>query len=322
MGGLQIDRVTTVPSWAAHLSLDRWRALLFAMQEHLNTRNVLARFEGDTFSVAFFDGRLARLGIANLAGRCRHADIEDFHALAREHIDAVLGPVAPPADARAPVPFDAVAPSLVAHVYREEMLRSPSGARVIARPLCAGLVTALAVDFGHCIGSLPPDLPAEWGRSHDELFRLALDNVRRRRVERHPFGSPRLPGFMLASEDHTVNSQVHFLGDHLGAHHPAGAIVALPTRRTLLCVPLRSGDARGSLERLHGTIGLVRDLFDEFAGRSEFSGEMFSPHLYWWRDGALAALPATVSPMGRVVMPPEAMLKVLLAAPTQATADA
>ncbi|MDO9021584.1 MAG: hypothetical protein Q8S73_09745 [Deltaproteobacteria bacterium] len=189
-------------------------------------------------------------------------------------------------------------------------------------PLCAGLVTALAVDFGHCIGSLPLDLPAQWGRSHDELFRLALDNVRRRDVRRHSFDSPGLPGFMLASEDHTINSQVHFLGDHLGAHHPAGAIVALPTRRTLLCVPLQSGDARGSLERLHATIGFVHDFFNEFASKGEHSGEMFSPHLYWWRDGALAALPATVSSMGRVVMPPEAMLKVLLAAPLQPTVDA
>ncbi|MDB4927622.1 MAG: hypothetical protein JWM10_106 [Myxococcaceae bacterium] len=290
LSGLQLDQLTEVPPWAAFLPLDAWRALLFAMQEDLRARGIVARYQGDTFSAFLPDGRLASLGIVNLAERCRGADVEGFHGLARAHFDAVLPSPTEPSAELSRTDFDAIAPSLIAHVYREEML-APARDSVIARPLCAGLVSAIAVDFGHGIGSLPRDLAAEWNRPDDELFRVALANVRRRPVQRRPFPARASSGVLITGADHAVTSQVHFLASHLGGHHPAGALVGLPSRSALLCIPLPSGGDAPSPECVADAAALVRGLFDALAARPRSAEGMFSPHLYWWRDGGLTALP-------------------------------
>ena len=60
-------------------------------------------------------------------------------------------------------------PVVIARVYREEMVE-PVRAKIIARPLCPGLETAVAADFGHAIGSLLRTVVphATWGRVHTD----------------------------------------------------------------------------------------------------------------------------------------------------------
>lgn len=314
MGGLRIEHVTEVPPWAGFLSLVQWRSLLVAVERELVGRGLVARFQGDHFSAAFPDGRLGELGLVNLAGRCRDASVEAHARLVREHFEALLGAipaVAPTLDGG--VDYAEVAPRLIVHLYREEMLGKARDA-VVARPLCAGLVSALAVDFGHCIASLPRDATARWTQSEDELFRRGLANVQRRRVRRETFPSHRLPGVFLSGDDRTVTSQVHFLGNHLGRHYPAGAIVGLPARCAIFAMPLQTGAGRRAFERLAEAIDTAHALFEGLA--KEHPDEVFSPHLYWWHDGALT----TLSSGDRVLMAPQGMLESLISAPTGADA--
>jgi hypothetical protein len=312
MGGLQIDRVTEVPRWADFLSLAQWRALLVALQQELAARGVVARYQGEHFSAMLPDGRSGRLTLDGFARRCRGVAVEDYPREARASLDVALGPM--PARAREPVALESfaeVAPSLIAHVYLDAMV-GPVRSTIIARPLCAELVTAVAVDFGHAIGSLPREVAAVWGRSDDELLRVGLANVQKRAVRRESLPARGLPGFMLTGQDHAVTSQVHFLGEHLRGHFPAGALVALPTRNLLLCVPLQTCDALGSLERIAGTVATVHGLFDELAEHARNHEQMFSPHLYWWRDGALTALPAAMTSHGPVIAPSQDLLTAVL----------
>lgn len=312
MGGLQLDEVKTVPPWVSFFSLDAWRALLVAIQEDLQRRRVAARYAGDHFSAAFPDGRLARLAIVNLAERCRDAPIEDFPVYARAHFDAVIGPLQEAAEApNTPESFDGIAPSLIVHLYREDMVKSSRGA-LVERPVCPGLVSALALDFGHAIGSISREITDAWQRPDDELFRIGMNNIQKRAVTREALPFPGLPGIVLSGTDYTVTSQIFFLGNHLGRHFPAGALVALPTRNTLLCVALQTCDALGSVERIASTIGLVHDLFDDLAGRVTNAEQMFSPHLYWWRDGAIRELRAAMTPHGPLIAPPQEFLDTVL----------
>jgi|GEM_PF-2555219 len=312
LAGLRIERVTSVPAWASHLSLAQWRSLLHAVDRDLGARGLLARFQGDHFTAAFPDGRLAQLGLFNLAGRCRGADVEQHHALARAHFDAVLGAiVAPSSDLLGEVAYADVAPRLLAHLYRTDEIGEARD-RVITRPLCAGLVTALAVDLGNAIASLPADLPARWERSEDELFRVALANVERQRVSRETFPSHELPGVVVSGGDHAVTSQVHFLHNHLGRRYPAGAIVGLPARSMLFAIPVRNGADAAAMERLTRAVTTALDLLDGVASDPAFANQRFSPDLYWWCDGALRLLPAARTPAGPAVMPPDELMAALL----------
>lgn len=312
LAGLRIERVTSVPSWASFLSLAQWRSLLHAVDRDLCARGLLARFQGDHFTAAFPDGRVAQLGLFNLAGRCRGADVEQHHAFVRAHFDALLEPLAAPgSDPLGDVAYADVAPRLIAHLYRTDSIGEARD-RVVARPLCEGLVTALSVDLGNAIASLPADLPARWGRSEDELFRVALANVERHRVSRETFPSHELPGVVISGRDHSVTSQVHFLNNHLGRRHPAGAIVGLPARSMIFAIPLRNGADAAAMERLTRAVTTALDLLEGVASDPAFADQRFSPELYWWCDGALRLLPAAKTPAGPAVMPPDELMAALL----------
>lgn len=312
LAGLRLDRVTSVPSWASFLSLAQWRSLLHAVDRDLRVRGLVARFQGDHFVAALPDGEVAQVGLFNLAGRCRGADVELHHALARAHFDALLGPVsAPCADRLGEVAYADVAPKLFAHLYRADSIGDARDG-VVARPLCEGLLTALAVDLGDVIVSLPADLPARWGRSEDELFRVALANVERQRVSRETFPSHEFPGVVIAGRDHMVTSQVHFLGNHLGRRYPAGAIVGLPARSMIFAIPLRNGADAAAMERLTRAVTTGLDLLEGVATEPMFADQRFSPELYWWCDGALRLLPAAKTSAGPAVMPPDELMSALL----------
>lgn len=312
IGGLKPDRVTEVPAWGAFLSLPAFRAMLVAIEAELMKRRVAARYQGDNFSVAFSDGRLGHVRIAPVAERCRSAALEDIPACVAAIIEGALGPVpTTPEDDTMP-PFEQVAPSLIAHLYRDTMIERLR-AQLVVRPVCEGLSVGVAVDFGHVISALPRDAMQVWGRSDDELLRVGMQNVHRKSVTRESFTIEGLPALLLSGSDYTVSSQALFLGDHLGAHYPAGALVSIPTRNSVFCVALQTGSLLGSAERIARTVSLVHDWFDDFASRPRNAEQMFSEHMYWWRDGALHAFPAVMTGAGAVVAPPQEFIDAVLA---------
>lgn len=173
---------------------------------------------------------------------------------------------------------------------------------------------ALAVELPHAIASVPADLARTWGRSADELLRIGKANVERSSVERDRVSSGELAGFILTSSTaYTVPSQVLFLGNHLGRHYPAGALVAMPTRQALVCFPLGAHDRIRNAETVAATVTVVHGWFNELASEARYSESLFSSELYWWRDGALQALPAGVTPRGPVIAPPAELMAALLA---------
>lgn len=141
---------------------------------------------------------------------------------------------------------------------------------------------------------------------------MGLANVERRRVRRETFPSHELPGVVVSGDHHSVTSQVHFLNNHLGRHHPAGAIVGLPARSMLFAIPLRTGADADAMERLTRAVTAALDLLDGVASDPAFADQRFSPDLYWWCDGALRLLPAARTPAGPVLMPPDELMAALL----------
>lgn len=86
--------------------------------------------------------------------------------------------------------------------------------------------------------------------------------------------------------------------------------VAMPTRNTLFCVPLEERAPEATAARVAEMTLFVDGIFSEFL--AETRGEaMFSPHLYWWKDGAIEQIPARVTELGPMIAPPEGLSRVL-----------
>lgn len=306
-GGLRPEQITRVPRCAGGLSLASWRALVVAMNDALRPSGSLVRFVGDHFRVISSDGALMVLHLDNLAVRCRGRSIEAIRVEVAAHVGRVLSARSVVA-ADGPPPFSEAAPRLLAQVYREEML-PPGGADALVRPLCEGLVTMLAMDVGAAVVTVSRSWCDAWGEPDDALLRRGVENLRRRPVQRGELahgGS----GFMLTSDELTTAAQVHLLATHLECAPGAGALVLLPTRGLLLCVPLTASSPAQVLGVVRETFELMRDLWEGLALYAPTEPE-FSRDLYWWHEGTLRRFPVRIHGRFAMMVPPPGFVEVV-----------
>lgn len=299
--GLRPEMIAAVPGCASGLSLAAWRALVVATNDALRARALVARFAGDHFRAVSPDAMAMVLHLDKLAARCRGRSIDAIPSEVEAHVEGVLA-LRPVLASKDPPPFRDIAPRLLAQVYRTDMV-PPDAGHALARPLCEGLVTMLALDLGPAVTTVPMAWCEAWGQTDEALFRLGVENLRRRDLRRERLPC-RVPGFLLSAEDICLSGQVHHLATHLGVVPRAGALVALPTRSLLLCVPLSAGDRDGQREIVRETVSILRDLQAGLA-RLMPETQTFSRDLYWWRDGVMKRFPVRILEKHAVLQPPD-----------------
>lgn len=305
-GGLQPEKITAVPRCVGVLSLASWRALVVAMNDALRPFGLLVRFVGDHFRAVSSDGAMMVLHLDKLALRCRGRSPDAIRVEVEAHVGRVLSARSVLA-AEGPMPFSEAAPRLLAQVSREDMLTA--GADALVRPLCEGLVTTLAMDVGPAIVTVSRSWCEAWGEPDDALLRRGVENLRRRPVQRGElaYGGQ---GFMLTSDELTTAAQVHLLATHLGSAPGAGALVLLPTRGLLLCVPLVAGSTAGVMTAVRETFELMRDLWEGLALYAPTEPE-FSRDLYWWHEGTLRRFPVRIHGRLAMMVPPPGFVEVV-----------
>jgi len=228
------------------------------------------------------------------------------------HFDRVLPAMAerPPAP---PPSLEALAPHLRAHLYTTEMLPKDTQ-HVIRKHLAEDLWIVLVADLGNALMGLSPEAVEHLQRPHEELLRIAVENMERERVERDPIPlTGGMQGFGLFTKEPTAASQILYLGNHLGRHHPAGALVSFPTRYTCTCLPLQTGAGPLLLEAIRAFLFATHKVHLHAKERPD--GKPFSPAFYWWRDGALRLFPTNITPTDIFLMPPQDFVDEVLGGP-------
>lgn len=285
----------SVPSWAGALEPEAFVAFSEMVELALVERELEAVQRDGVVAVALPDGRPLQLGLQNLAQQCAHLPRARWAAFVGEHMDALLGAEAE-ANAIDRADFASVEPLLKVRLYATEALEeSDADAVVLARP-AAGLAAVLVYDFPHTVSSVPRSDLAAWGRSEEELLALGLQNLAaetppdREDVEVERGVVLRL----LSGPSFFVSSHLLHLQRLLPQKLPYGALVSAPTRHLLLIHTIR--DSR-VLMAINAMIPQSYLHFQKGPGS-------LSPNLYWWHDGQLTHLPATVEPDAVKLTPP------------------
>jgi hypothetical protein len=168
------------------------------------------------------------------------------------------------------------------------------------RPLAPGLRLTLALETAGGIAPLPAELASDWARPIDELFEVAVANLR---ALGRPDGSL-LQGSeirALAGKSASVSSWLIALEEVFADMPENGGLVAVPESHMLLFLPIV--DASVST-----TIGPLIALIDRLYKRGPLPT---SPNLYWWRPGNLILLPARVTEEGVEFSPPDELVEVV-----------
>ncbi len=155
-----------------------------------------------------------------------------------------------------------------------------------ARPFADGIVQVLAVDVEGAVRCVPTGEIAANGWDVDEAWASAL--VQTELLESpdeihvidiggadmiHAFAERPFMASMVGVIDDLIGEYAH-IGEH-------GAVVSLPLRHSVLIHPIDDATIRTAIA---GMIPITRQLFKQGPGS-------VSPHLYWWRGGALEWIP-------------------------------
>lgn len=298
--------------WSALFSEGEREQFVEAIQEDMQRRGIAVQMGDGYFDGVMPDGTVLRCGFFNLAVACGATSVDRYPGVIRAHFDRVL----PAMKERPPAPppsLQALAPHLRAHLYTTEML--PKDTRhVIHKHLSEDLWVVLVADLGNALLGLSPEAVEHLQRPHEELLRIAIENMEREPVERDPLPlTGGMQGFALFTKEPTAASQILYLGNHLGHHYPAGALVSFPTRYTFTCLPLQTGAGPLLLEAIRAFLFATHKVHLHAKERPD--GKPFSPAFYWWRDGVLRLFPTRITPTDIFLMPPQDFIDEVLGGP-------
>ena len=172
---------------------------------------------------------------------------------------------------------------------------------MVKREPAFGLLAALVLDLPQEVASVhKEDQFNKWGLHEDEVFAIALQNVK----EQDKTEPQRLDVAAGASVNALIGdsfftaSRALMLGDYLPPESELGAIAAIPHRHVVVFHPIIDSKA---LHAITAMIPMAAGMFNEGPGS-------ISPHLYWWQDGKLQMQPSHISEKGIEFEPTEEFL--------------
>lgn len=288
------------PWWAEFFTGAQYADFIAEVLSYFNRQG--AKVEIDEGVVCRQDGSddPPRMGLLNLAQVCNQADRADWSAIISDH----FGKVSSPREFEAGLArrsFEDIAPLLAARLWSDEILGTLSEDKIICREDLHGTITALVFDLPESVRNVTREEADRWDRSDDELFSVAVANVRNMPAEafEQEVEGGRLLGF--TGNSFFVASRALFLEDYPHCIGPKGSLVAVPHRHMLLCCPIED---LGVLKVLNLFISATRGMFRDGPGS-------ISPNVYWYRDGEMTNLPYETGDNEVRFMPPPEFVTML-----------
>jgi hypothetical protein len=300
-GGLQ-GQGGSVPTWARFMDPGGFQALVDLVTAELERRGDAFTFDAEGGRVYLAQPEGSALGLANLAQVCHQTPLHEWPGVVAEHVGRSLDLAAEGVDTAEQMArdFDRARQCLKVRLYPSDV---GGDIFLTVREPMADVRAVLVFDMPETIHSVHQDHVDAWGRPLDELFAIALANVKAgdpvdpKTFEIVPGASVSL----LGGGSFFTASHALFLGDYLSPAPEAGALVAVPHRHAVVYHPIADEKVMVALNTM---IPLAMGMFRDGPGS-------VSPHLYWWRDGCYTHLPTEVGESTIEFNPPEEFVEVL-----------
>lgn len=295
-----------VPAWASFFSEEQFQSFLGQLEQDLDARNLPYALDAETgtLEIELPGADRQQLHLLTLARACHQILQPGWSEQIERHLDAAISVLAGGMAAvdRLGSDFDRARPLLKLRLYSDDYL-DPE-VPMVYRPLAEGLTAVLVYDLPQSIATVPPDHLAEWNRSVEELFEIALRNVWEQGKLEHT--SLELPEgatleLLTASRNPFAATHVLCLPEYFEATPHSGILVSVPERERVILHRIEGMQVMAALNVM------LRSVPEVFLNAQS----PLSPHLYWWRDGTFTLLPS-LSEDGRIEFrPPAEFMKML-----------
>lgn len=285
-----------VPEWASFFDAGRYRAFIDAVAQDLHARSEEVEIDDGIAHVHLPEEGSHSFGLQNLAQICNQAADDDWPEIIRHHFDGVIRSTSGVDLDGLSDDFDRVQTLLKVRLYPYDAVED-SLEGLVHRPIAEGLVAVLAYDLPDAVATVPRSDLDKWPIDVDQAFVLGLHNVLAEgdvEHERIELESGAVFSAMVG-DSFFVTSRLLALEEFIAPTSAYGALVAVPNRHTLLWASIVD---LGILETLNALLVIANRRHAEGPGS-------LSPMVYWWHDGELMALPATVEDGKLSFFPPE-----------------
>lgn len=227
------------------------------------------------------------VSMRNLRQLARLVPRDDWPALVSDHVSTIVTAIEEPLDLS---DFE-----LAQHLLRTRIYPAEADNGILAaRPFAPGLIEAVVVDTPTTVRTVTIEEARAWPVSLDSLFVLGRANVRSDgplQCEEQEVGGVRFS--VLQGWTFYVATHAAWLEDYLELG-PYGALVVVPSRSMIAAYPIQGrGGAEpwASSPHGHGPVVLAATELQAQAQHAYEEGPgSLSPHLFWWRAGALTLL--------------------------------
>lgn len=283
--GRKRPAVAAVPSWASFFTRAELDAFHAAVLAELAALGLAVELRDGTVDVRRAPGTEPQaLGLQNLAQRCRGLPQAEWAQEVRQHFGQVLSAEAEAREVLAKVrDFEAIRGLLKVNVYGQPLPRGQH-AEVFTWEIADGLVGCLVYDLPSTTRSVPVDDTQVWGKSRDELIRLAVSNATSEQVQEERLDVQEGCTLTVLGGGFFTSSNALNLERRVPVEHPWGALVSVPNRHTVVYHLITSIKV---ITAVNTMLLLAHRMFVDGPGS-------ITPELYWWRQGRLERLPARV----------------------------
>jgi hypothetical protein len=269
-----------VPHWAPYLSIEQQRRV-----EELSAQWFRDRGDAVETDIGFLRVGTNQYGLENVAQRCRPLPFDEWPMCVADHFGGILAAEEEQRlwDERCG-DFAWVAPLLRLRFYPWDYLTDGRENLALRRRDFDDTFSLVVADLPRTVMAVDPALTATWGRSADEVFGLALEQTLREcpiEWEQVDLGAEGGGAVLhVASADHFfVTTHALRIGSRSDLLAPAGVLVAMPDRQTMLALPVAGNRLAAAIQQF---VRIVLRRYQQGPGS-------VSPHLYWRRpDGTFA----------------------------------
>ncbi len=244
-----------------------------------------------------------RLGLGNILQVCAQSDEFEWPRLVAQHFEAMERASAEVSElARELRDFAQVSSRLGVRLFEPHVLSSLAD-HILTREDVPGLFTCLCIDTPSSVRMIKRDEAALWEMSEDQVFARAIENL-------DSLTAPDVSEFEcrpgrtfwgIGGESMFTSSlllRLHRLPQIMGRH---GSIVSVPTRHTMLALPVNDIDV---VHDLHNMLVITHGMERDGPGS-------VSKRVWWTRGGEFIEIPYHIDDEGIQVSPPLEFVKVL-----------
>jgi hypothetical protein len=293
-----------VPDWARFFESDQFGEFLSLVRRALVDEEADhdMDIEQGLVEVRPEDAGPRLLGLGNLAQACRQMDREEWPATIAGHIQQLLH--MPDHDGelleKFGEDFETAKPYLKVRLFAEGL---PNEDLLVIRRPMEGVLKVLVYDLPDAIATVPREHVTNWGLFDDELFELALDQVRQEKPDREDVDIDEggVKATLLAGPSYFSATHALLLDEYLTDKAAAGALVAIPHRHVVLFHEIVDQKVIPALNRM---AHLAHAMHEEGPGS-------ISPSVYWYDRTRFRRIPAKVEDGTIEIYPPKEFVEML-----------